>query len=105
MAEQAVNIIAPYDNPNRGKDVAVNIQFDTSKFSSEQMDKLFEVENLLRELGVSSDTGAAFDDDGTRKRDWQWDWSLRGPVKVTFVNFTDDDPKNRYVRADEKSVV
>lgn len=99
----AKKIIDPYVNPNRGRDVAVNIAFDTSKFTSEDMQKLFHVEELLRELGISSDTGAAFNDDGTQRRDWQWDWSLRGPVKVEFVNFTDDDPKNRYVRAAEKN--
>jgi len=78
----------PLDN-----EVEVGIHFNISTMSEEQLDKLFKVEQLLRELGVSFDTGA-----GNGERDWEWDWSLQGPVHVTFDKMVKDDPKNRYIR-------
>jgi len=41
---------------------------------------VFEIERALAEHGVRFDTGM-----GYGGRDWEWDWSLRGPVSVTFV--------------------
>lgn len=40
---------------------------------------LVETESALRRLGVSFDTGM-----GSEGRDWEWDWSLRGPISVRF---------------------
>lgn len=54
----------------------VLVAFDLSKVTHEQ---LFKVESALRELGVTFDTGS-----GCGKRDWEWDWSLHGPVTVQF---------------------
>lgn len=48
--------------------------------TKDQFNKLAEVERLLSELGVAFDTGYGFG-----QRDWEWDWSLRGPVHVRFV--------------------
>lgn len=59
------------------KIVPVLIQFDLSKVPIE---KLFEIEKLLHEIGVNFDTGAGFG-----YRDWQWDWSLKGPVRVKYL--------------------
>jgi hypothetical protein len=53
----------------------VLIQFDLSKVP---LKKLFAIEKLLLEIGVTFDTGAGFG-----FRDWEWDWSLKGPVTVT----------------------
>jgi len=53
----------------------VLIQFDLEKVS---LEKLFEIEKKLLEIGITFDTGA-----GCGKRDWEWDWSLKGPVTVT----------------------
>lgn len=53
----------------------VLIQFDLSKVD---LKKIFEIEKKLLEIGISFDTGA-----GCGFRDWEWDWSLKGPVKVT----------------------
>ena len=78
----------PLDN-----EVEVGIHFDISNFSKQQLNKLFEAEQLLRDIGVSCDTGA-----GGGERDWEWDWSLTGPVHVTFRRMVKDNPKNRYVR-------
>lgn len=75
------------------KDCEVGIHFDMTKLTKEQIEKLWQAETLLHEIGVSFDTGA-----GCGQRDWEWDWSLSGPVKVTFRRLTKDNPKNRYVR-------
>lgn len=39
----------------------------------------YEVEKLMREVGISFDTGMGFGG-----RDWEWDYSLSGPISVTF---------------------
>jgi len=78
------------NDPNRGQEAEVRLEFKV-----DDKDKLFEIEKLLRELGVSFDTGYDF---GEKRRDWEMDWSLRGLVKVIFIRFTKDDPKNRYTR-------
>lgn len=54
------------------------IQFDLNKVP---LDKLFKIEKLLNEVGVTFDTGAGFG-----YRDWMWDFSLEGPVKVTVTD-------------------
>jgi hypothetical protein len=57
----------------------VNIKFTVQP---EHMEKLFQVKKLLHEIGIEFDVGGAYSDTGY-KRDWEWDWSLRGPVQVT----------------------
>ena len=81
------------------KEVEVRIGFDTKKMTKEQLGKLFEVQKLLSEIGVTFDTGF---DCGSKERDWEWDWSLKGPVKVFFVRFVDENPDNRYARETRK---
>jgi hypothetical protein len=54
--------------------------------------KVMEVEKLLNEMGISFDTGG----DST-SRNWEWDWSLNGPVNVFFKKFVEDNPNNRYM--------
>lgn len=81
------------DDPNRGKEVAVGIHWDLTKMDGAQKKLLWEISRQLGQLGVMFDTGS----DGC-VLDWEWDWSLRGPIKVKFRNFVEDDPKNRYVR-------
>jgi len=39
----------------------------------------FEAQALLNRMGISFDTGS-----GCHGRDWEWDFSLRGPISVTF---------------------
>jgi len=55
----------------------VLIQFDLSKVPIE---KILEMEKILHEVGISFDTGTGFG-----CRDWQWDWSLKGPVQVSYL--------------------
>ena len=52
----------------------VNVSFDLGKINIED---LFEIERLLAKNGITFDTGSGFG-----KRDWQWDWSLEGPIEV-----------------------
>jgi len=59
----------------------INVCFDLEKLGKEGMDKLFQIEKLFLEIGVSFDTGAGFGG-----RDWEWDWSLSGPIKLTLLN-------------------
>lgn len=77
----------------RDNEVEVGIHFDISVMSKEQLNKLFQAQQLLAEIGISFDTGA-----GGGERDWEWDWSLKGPVYVTFRRMVKDNLKNRYIR-------
>jgi hypothetical protein len=59
-------------------DVVVTLQ--EHKLSGAQDDSvLWEVEDRLRRMGLRFDTGM-----GLEGRDWEWDWSLSGPVSVRF---------------------
>lgn len=58
----------------------VHIEFDMTNPNFD-FNKLHQIEKLFRELGITFDTGA-----GCGGRDWEWDWSLEGPVKVTLSN-------------------
>lgn len=60
----------------RRQSVQVGIHFDLSKVDRQD---IFEIEKLLNKNGIYFDTGA-----GCGNRDWEWDWSLRGPVEVRF---------------------
>jgi hypothetical protein len=39
----------------------------------------YEAEKIFREMGIDFDTGL-----GPDGRDWEWDWSLKGPISVRF---------------------
>lgn len=43
------------------------------------METLWKAEDALKQIGLSFDKGT-----GHTGRDWEWDWSLRGPVKLAF---------------------
>jgi hypothetical protein len=63
----------------------VNISFDMEKLGKKGLDTLFEIEKKFHEIGISFDTGG-----GCGGRDWEWDWSLKGPVKVTALDKNED---------------
>lgn len=73
------------------REAEVLIQFDMTKLTDEEINKLFQAELLLREIGITFDSGVGCDG-----RDWEWDWSLKGPVKVFFKKFKGekDVPQN-----------
>ena len=79
------------------REAEVLINFDLSKIP---IGKLFELEKLLSEMGISFDTGSDF-----KSRDWEWDWSLSGPVNVFFKKFVEDNPTNRYNRHLRKPII
>ena len=57
----------------------ITISFDLQDLGHDGLKTLFEIEQKLLDLGISFDTGAGFG-----QRDWEWDWSLKGPVKFTI---------------------
>jgi len=58
----------------------INVSFDLEKLGDEGLAALFEIEQKFLEIGVSFDTGAGFG-----RRDWEWDFSLKGPIKITLL--------------------
>jgi hypothetical protein len=68
------------------KEINALVQIDVENFTDEDREKLFQIEKLFLELGISFDTGLGF-----KKRDWEWDWSLQGPIKVYCMGFKDED--------------
>ncbi len=38
-----------------------------------------DIKDKLHDIGIDFDTGL-----GVEGRDWEWDWSLRGPISVRF---------------------
>jgi len=85
-------------HPRQGQEAEVRLIFDLEKLGKDGFDKLNKINLLFSELGITFDTGS-----NGKSRDWEWDWSLKGPVKVTFVRFTDDNPENRWRRATQKA--
>ena len=59
----------------------INVNFDVEKLGRDGLNKLFQIEKLFLELGINFDTGGGFGG-----RDWEWDWSLSGPIKLTLLN-------------------
>lgn len=70
---------------NYGKKVAVNIQFDLTKMTAEQKKTLRKITLLMSSLGITYDTGTDGD-----IYDWEWDYSLSGPVRVSFKGFEEN---------------
>ena len=66
------------------REAEVLITFDMKKLGKEGMKKLHQAEKLLVEAGVSFDTGA-----GCGSRDWEFDWSLKGPATVYHKKFVE----------------
>jgi len=78
------------------KEAEVGIHFDLTKMTKEQRDLIYSAAQALKAAGIGFDTGQ-----GCGEIDWEWDWSLSGPVKVSFKCFVEDNPKNRYTRKHE----
>ena len=67
----------------------VTIQFDAEGLGRDGLKELHEIEQRLFALGIRFDTGM-----GMGYRDWSFDWSLKGPVRVVYRR-----PKDAPVRA------
>jgi len=73
------------------KGVEVQIQIPTAEMSNEQRNHLFEAEKHLSNAGVTFDTGM---DMGSKIRDWEFDWSLKGAT-VLFRRFKETETKEK----------
>lgn len=58
------------------------VQFDLTYLGQAGMRRLFDAEKLLRSLDIGFDCGA-----GGGVRDWEMDWSLKGPVRLRLYRF------------------
>ena len=61
-----------------GQEIDVTITFTQAGLGTSR-GALDDVEDSLQLLGIGFDRGSGFDG-----RDWEWDWSLKGPVRVVF---------------------
>lgn len=68
---------------NRMRECDVLVQIDLSKV---KLQEVMEAEKALRKLGITFDTGAGFG-----FRDWEWDFSLKGPINVYFQQFKKEE--------------
>jgi len=68
----------------RGRPVEVGVSLRVPK---DKLNLLWVAEDALRELGISFDTGSTLSDGDSMLRNWEWDWSLSGPIEVRFRNW------------------
>lgn len=69
------------------KECEAGIKFIIPK---EKKELLFAAIKAMEELGVTFDTGGCVDEYGNLCYDWEFDWSLKGPVKVYFKRFKEE---------------
>lgn len=69
-----------------GQEIDVQVTFKENRLNSEadpmaqlMSGALPEISEKLGELGINFDQGM-----GMEGRDWEWDWSLSGPISVKF---------------------
>jgi hypothetical protein len=67
------------------KECEVLIQIDMKKIPFE---KIKIIEDAFHKANIHFDTGA-----GMGFRDWEFDWSLKGPIKIYFKRFIEDGAK------------
>lgn len=84
-----------YDVGKNEREVEVCLKIKTK--TSEEFQIAREILHLFLKLGITFDTGMQQVEDGII-HDWEFDWSLKGPIRVVFNEFVDQDPENRYVR-------
>ena len=80
----------------KGESIDVQLKFNLKKMSLVQIQHLQDAENSLIKAGFSFDSGTGGscspeprEKDIGHTRDWQFDWSLKGPVKVSFIRFSE----------------
>ena len=62
-----------------GDELDVRVTFKGIGGLGEDKKEVFNAGQLFSGMGIRFDTGS-----GCHGRDWEWDWSLRGPISVTF---------------------
>ena len=55
------------------------------KIPKDKMEHIYNAINELGKVGISFDTGGTMTD--PVNYDWEFDWSLKGPVQVLFKRF------------------
>ena len=50
-------------------------------FNKVPLHKLVKIEEMLEDIGITFDTGAS-----GNERDWEWDWSLKGPINIEIYH-------------------
>ncbi len=68
----------------------LTIKFDLIKMTDDQQAALRRAEQALSDAGIHFDTGTAYGREHTR--DWEFDWSLQGPVSVEISDRTKSGP-------------
>jgi hypothetical protein len=71
-----------------GDELDVGVTLSQDKLTADSLDGAFrqfnscafvEIEKIFSEMGIGFDKGLGCDG-----RDWEWDWSLKGPISVRF---------------------
>lgn len=65
------------------KECEVLLQFRIPK---DKLDRFYEARTILNDLGIKFDSGGDSNGDEC-VIDWEFDWSLKGPIKVFFKRF------------------
>jgi len=73
--EFSKKLFAPNESTPMFSDGWATLSIDMTMLSEEQRQKVYQVENLLIEIGVGFDKGSGFG-----YRDWELDWSLSGAL-------------------------
>ena len=70
------------------KECEVGIEFIIPK---EKIDLLYAATKAVSKLGIKFDTGGSIDEDDNLHYNWEFDWSLKGPIKVYFKKMKHQD--------------
>jgi len=67
------------------KECEVLLQFRIPK---DKLDNFYKARGILNDIGIKFDSGGCKDGNDLIL-DWEFDWSLKGPVKVFFRRFVE----------------
>ena len=74
----------------RGQEIDVNIKFVSDRLFAADTEeavrqfhagKICDAKRALNDAGITFDSGLGFG-----AREWEWDWSLCGPISIRFVS-------------------
>lgn len=91
-----------------GDELDVGVTLSQDKLTEQSMEGAFrqfnsgafvEIEKIFSEMGIGFDKGL-----GCEGRDWEWDWSLQGPISVRFRSRA-TKPERRMERPKPRLVV
>lgn len=82
-----------------GDEVDVRVTLKDLGALGGEASRVWDAQATLNDMGISFDTGSGF-----HGRDWEWDWSLRGPISVSFRGRA-RNPERRLARPKPKLVV